>query len=192
MSKIKQKHIYLASFGFIATVLSLLPIGDKPAIAQLLNSGITIAQNLQQPKVNLFLVAELKQISKNNQGKEVVSWKDLGAKAQVKSNDILRFSVTAKNEGKAPAKSLTLTQPIRPGMVYILGSATPINGTSLTYSIDQGKTFVANPTVKVTLANGKIEERPAPAQAYTHVRWNFSQQLEPNATAKAAYLVKVR
>ncbi|NJL09693.1 MAG: hypothetical protein HC908_04255 [Calothrix sp. SM1_7_51] len=85
-----------------------------------------------------------------------------------------------------------MTQPVARGLIYKLNSATPADGAILTYSIDQGKNFVANPVVKVTLANGKVEERPAPAEAYTHVRWSFNQQMQPNASVQVAYLTKVR
>jgi uncharacterized repeat protein (TIGR01451 family) len=185
-----KKHFYLTSFAIATLLLSLLSVRDKPVVAQLLKSSTVIAQNIQQPKVNLLLVADLQQISQDSQGKQVVSWKPLGGKATVKSGDVLRFTVTAKNEGGKAAKGLVITQPIRKGMIYKLNSATAVAGATLTYSIDNGKTFVANPKIKVTV-NGKVEERPAPAEVYTNVRWNFAQQLEPNANVKAGYLVKV-
>jgi uncharacterized repeat protein (TIGR01451 family) len=186
-----KKHFYLTNFAIATLLLSLLSVRDKPAIAQLFKSGTVLTQNIQQPKVNLLLVADLQQIFQDSQGKQVVSWKPLGGKATVKSGDVLRFSVTAKNEGVKAAKGLVITQPIRKGMIYKLNSATPVAGATLTYSIDNGKTFVANPKIKVTV-NGKVEERPAPAEVYTNVRWIFAQQLEANTNVKTAYLVKVR
>ena len=188
-----KKRLYLAGFGVAATLISVLPMSGTPAIAQLLNAGSTLAQNvLRQPKVNLNLIADQKLVQKDNQGKETVQWKSLEAKTVVKPGDVIRFTVTGKNEGDRAAKGLAITQPITRGMVYMLNSATPVNGAALTYSIDQGKTFVVNPVVKVTLANGKVEERPAPPETYTHVRWNFSPALEPNTSVQAAYFVKVR
>lgn len=193
-----KKHFYLTGLGITATLFSLLWIVDKPAIAsltsgiaQLFSSSTRLAQNIQQPKVNLLLVADLQQISRDSQGKQIVNWKPLGGKATVKSGDVLRFTVTATNAGGKAAKGLIITQPIRQGMVYTLNSATPVPGATLSYSIDNGKTFVTNPQIKVT-TNGKVEQRPAPAAAYTNVRWSFSQQLEANANVKTSYLVKVR
>jgi uncharacterized repeat protein (TIGR01451 family) len=187
-----NKRIYLAGFGITAALLSLLPIDNQTAIAKLVNAGTEIADNiLRQPKVNLNLVAQQKQVQKDAQGKEVITWKTLDDKTLVKPADVIRFTVTGKNEGNKAAKNLAFTQKVAQGTVYSLNSATS-SGATITYSIDQGKTFVANPTVKVTLANGTIEERPAPAEAYTHVRWNFNQELAPNATVQAVYLAKVR
>lgn len=187
-----NKRLYIAGFGIVAVALSLLPIDNTPAIAKLVNAGTEIADNiLRQPKVNLNLVAQQKQVQRDAQGKEVVTWKALDEKIVVKPADVIRFTVTGKNEGNKAASNLAFTQKIAQGTVYSLNSATA-SGATITYSIDQGKTFVANPTIKVTLANGKIEERPAPAEAYTHVRWNFAQELEPNSSVQAAYLAKVR
>ncbi|OKH52549.1 hypothetical protein NIES2101_14025 [Calothrix sp. HK-06] len=187
-----NKRLYIAGFGVVAVVLSLLPIDNIPAIAKLVNAGTEIANNiLHQPKVNLNLVAQQKQVQKDAQGKEVVTWKALDEKTLVKPADVIRFTVTGKNEGNKAAKNLAFTQKVAQGMVYSLNSATA-SGATITYSIDRGKTFVPSPTVKVTLANGKVEERPAPAEAYTHVRWSFAQELAPNTSVQAAYLVKVR
>jgi uncharacterized repeat protein (TIGR01451 family) len=191
-----KKHLYLVGLGVAAALISLLPVSGMKAIAeisQLLNSSSNLAQNVQQqPKVNLNLVADQKMVQKNAQGKEIITWKNLGSKVSVKPGDVLRFTVMGKNEGKGAAKGLNITQPVARGTMYMLGSATPVNGASLSYSINGAKTFVANPVVKVSLGNGKVEERPAPAEAYTHVRWSFSQALEPNTSVKAAYQVKVR
>jgi uncharacterized repeat protein (TIGR01451 family) len=189
----KKQNLYLAGLGMATVVLSLLPMGDKPAIAQLLQSGTSIVQNvLQQPKVTLNLIADKQVIQKDKQGKVTVSWKQLDTKKAVLPGEVIRFIVSGKNEGNKSAKSLNITQHIPQGLIYQLNSATSGKDKTLTYSIDQGKTFVANPMVKVTLANGKVEERPAPDSAYTHVRWDFNQQLQPNASLQVAYLTKVR
>lgn len=61
----------------------------------------------------------------------------------------------------------------------------------MTYSINGGRTFAAAPTVQVRV-NGKSESRPAPTEAYTHVRWTLTSPLAAGATAKVEYQVKVR
>jgi uncharacterized repeat protein (TIGR01451 family) len=190
----KKQNLYLAGLGIATVVLSLLPMGDKPAIAQLLQSGTTIVQNvLQQPKVSLNLVADKQVTQKDDRGKVTVSWKELDTKKVVLPGEVIRFTVLGKNQGNKSAKSLNITQRIPQGLIYQLKSATAsIKDTTITYSIDQGKTFVASPMVKVTLADGKVEERSAPDSAYTHVRWDFNQQLQPEASLQVAYLTKVR
>lgn len=187
---VMKKH-WLLSAG-AALVVSALPINGSPAIAQIFNTGSTLAQNvLRQPKVNLNLVADQKVVRKE-QGKEIVSWQPVNSKVKAKPGDVFRFTVTGKNEGSREAKNFAVTQPIPRGTVYQLDSATIAQGITVTYSIDQGKTFVVRPVVKVTLPNGKVAERPAPAEAYTHVRWAMSQELRPAASVSASYQIKVR
>ncbi|MBW4419156.1 MAG: DUF11 domain-containing protein [Myxacorys californica WJT36-NPBG1] len=192
-----------------AIALSALPLNGSPALAERASLGIAqifngsaisatrnfveIAQNvLTQPKVNLHLVVDQQVVKKDQQGKTITTWQPMNGKVQAKPGDIFRFTVTGKNEGNREAKNFAITQPVPKGTVYQLDSATLAQGIIATYSIDQGKTFVARPVVKVTLPNGKVEERPAPAKAYSHVRWTMSQDLKPNASAIAAYQVKVR
>ena len=185
-----KKHWLLGASA--ALVLSTLPINGSPAIAQIFNAGSTIAQNvLRQPKVNLHLVADQQVVTKQ-QGKEVIRWQPIDGNVKAKQGDLIRFTVTGKNEGSRDAKNVAITQPIPQGTTYQLNSATIAQAITVTYSIDQGKTFVVHPTVKVTLPNGKVEERPAPAAAYTHVRWETSQALQPDAIVSAAYQVKIR
>jgi uncharacterized repeat protein (TIGR01451 family) len=182
-----KKQSYLLGLAAV-TALSIAPINGSPLLAKVMDAGSAIAQNiLTQPKVELKLTAE-KQHVQNDQ----VTWKALTeGNSTAKPGDVIRFNIQGANQGNRAAKDLAITQPIPAGMVYVLDSAA--KGTAaIAYSIDGGKTFVATPTVKVTTANGRIEERPAPADAYTHVRWNFKTGLEPNATIKADYQVKVR
>lgn len=186
-----KKHWILGATA--ALMVSGFPVNGSPAIAQIFNAGTAIAQNvLRQPKVNLQLIADQKVIQKDAQGQESITWKSVDNKVVAKSGDVFRFTVTGKNEGNREAKNFVVTQPVPRGTVYQLNTATMAEGMTVTYSIDQGKTFVSRPTVKVMLPNGKVEERPAPSEAYTHVRWSIAQDLTPGASVSAAYQVKVR
>jgi len=91
-------------------------------------------------------------------------------------------------------RNLTVVQPIPNGMVYIIPSATALNtaGSRLEFSIDGSKTFSVNPTIRVRGRNGQLEERPAPADAYTHVRWNFGEALTANSRVVVSYQVRVK
>jgi hypothetical protein len=101
--------------------------------------------------------------------------------------------VNGANNGSRPATNLIVTQPIPKQTAYVLNSSSTIKSTAtVTYSIDNGKTFVAKPTVQVKLANGKVETRPAPAEVYTHVRWKFTDAIAAKSTIGAAYQVRVK
>jgi uncharacterized repeat protein (TIGR01451 family) len=172
---------------------SVLPVNGTPAIAQAFSAGTQVAQNiLQQPKVNLNLAAELQVVKKDAQGETIRSWVPTDSKIQVKPGDQLRFTVVANNEGSKAAQNFALVQPVPKGTVLVLNSAAASTAAAVTYSIDAGTSFVAQPMVKVTEPDGKIVEKPAPAEAYTHIRWSANAPLAPAATAKATYQVAVR
>jgi uncharacterized repeat protein (TIGR01451 family) len=179
----KQLSIGLTAAAFV----SVLPFLSQPVMASFQAAGNTIAQALQQPKVQLNLGAE-KRVGEG----EKANWQALKGNVSVNPGDRLRYVVTGQNAGKAAAKKLVLTQPVPKQMTYQIGSAQATDRASATYSIDNGKSFTVKPMVKVKLADGQEEMRPAPAEAYTHVRWQFDQAINPNAQVKASYEVQVR
>ncbi|SRR5579883_1798241 len=188
-----MKRQFALGLGAAAVVLTI-PFANKlPVVAGLFHADAAIAKSMQHPKVQLDLMGEKQIISKDAQGKETITWQG-GNQLAVQSGDVLRYRLMGKNAGDRPIKNLTLNQPIPKGTVFVLNSAkVAVNSTArITYSIDAGRTFVEAPTVQVTLPNGKVETRPAPAAAYTHIRWNFPNTLAANAPVNAEYQVKVR
>ncbi|MGA7953548.1 MAG: hypothetical protein WCA07_08505 [Gloeobacterales cyanobacterium] len=175
----------------LATVALMVPVFfDAAAFAR---DG-ALAQSAQtKPQVQLALAAEKKIIQRDEKGKEQVTWQALdSSKTVVQSGDVLRYTVTGKNTSDKPAANLVITEPMPKGTVYILNSNSVDSEAKTTYSIDGAKSFTDKPMVKVTLPNGKVESKPAPAEAYTNVRWNFANNLAPKAAVKAMYEVKVR
>jgi uncharacterized repeat protein (TIGR01451 family) len=170
-----------------AAIVTVLPFVSQPVMASFQKAGETIAQVMQRPNVQLSLSAE-KQVGQAEQK----TWQALKGQTTVNPGDLLRYSVTGQNSGKAPAKKFAVTQPIPKQMVYQLNSAQQSNSASVVYSIDDGKSFVAEPKVKVKNTEGKEELRPAPAEMYSHVRWQFKDGLNPNSKIKVSYDVKVR
>lgn len=180
------------TLGAIALIAAVPLIGGTPVLASLQQAGEAIVKSLNRPQVKLNLGAEKQVIGQDQTGKEKITWQALEGNAIVQPGDILRYTVSSENAGDVPAKNLVVTQPIPQQMTYILGSATNNNNAKVTYSIDKGQSFVDNPTIQVTLPDGKVETRPAPAEAYTHVRWSFDKSVDPAAGVKAGYEVKVR
>ena len=184
-----------ASLGAIALIATVPFVGGSPVFAKLQNAGMVIAQNTQrQPQVKLNLGAEKQVVTKDQQGKQKVTWQAVQGNVSVQPGDVLRYTLSGTNSSDRPIKNLAVTQPIPKGTMYILNSATveQNKGAKISYSIDNGKSFVKKPTVQVKLANGKVETKPAPAEAYTQVRWNFGGAVAPKAAMKATYQVKVR
>jgi uncharacterized repeat protein (TIGR01451 family) len=140
------------------------------------------------------LVAEKKIVTIDALGKARVTWWPLGQKASVQPGDVIRYRVSGENSGEKPVTGLAITQPIPQGTKFELASATldAAHPARLTYSIDRGKTFVEKPTIRVTLPNGAVETRPAPAEAYTHVRWILASSVTTAKPVRVSYQVRVR
>lgn len=187
-----MKRSYIAGLSAIALIATVPFVATMPGFAglqQQFNSAI--AQNAPAKKVQLRLEAE-KQVVENTQGKQQVSWKALEGNVVVQPGDVLRYKLSGENNSDRPIKNLVLLQPIPKQTVFVLSSATVPSGAKITYSIDAGKTFVAQPTVQVKAANGTVETKPAPAEAYTHIRWDVNSPIAPATKLSATYQVKVR
>ena len=178
--------------GAVALLAAAPFLASAPVMASLQKAGETIAETLRRPDVKLQLAAEKQVVEQDLAGQTKTSWKPLEGKVTVQPGDVLRYTVAGHNAGKSGAKNLAITQPIPQAMAYVLGSATNDNRAQTIYSIDNGKSFVENPTVQVTLADGTVATRPAPAEAYTHVRWQFTNAVNPDTTVQANYQAKVR
>ena len=181
-----MKRSYVASIGALV-VLGVIPfVTELPGLANLQANNL-IAQNSQnKPRVQLTLSADKKVVQQNK-----VTWQPLQGSVVVKPGEVIRYNLVGENQGNRPAKNLVLTQPVPKGTVYVINSATN-NTTKVSFSIDGGKTFVANPTIQVKLANGKVETRPAPAEQYSFIRWDVKQAVNPKSSVKVSYQVKVR
>ncbi|MBW4622811.1 MAG: DUF11 domain-containing protein [Cyanosarcina radialis HA8281-LM2] len=181
-----MKRSYIAGISALA-VLGVIPFAAQmPGIANLQVNNLIAQNNQNKPQVQLTLSAD-KKLVQNNQ----TSWQALQGSVVVHPGDVIRYNLVGQNQGGRPAKNVVFTQPIPKGTVYVLNSATN-NTTKVSFSIDGGKTFVANPTIQVKLANGKVETRPAPAEQYSFVRWDVKQAINPKSTVKVSYQVKVR
>jgi uncharacterized repeat protein (TIGR01451 family) len=184
----KQLSIGLSAAAIVVT----LPFIGQPVMASFQQATTTIAQAMQRPQVQLNLMAEKLVAEKLVNGGEKANWQPLKGNVTVNPGDTLRYQVIGQNVGKVAAKKLVVTQPIPQQMTYKLGTASSSNQATATYSIDNGKSFVAQPMVKIKLADGKEVMRPAPAAAYTHVRWQFNQAIDANGQVNASYEFVVR
>lgn len=187
-----MKGVSIASIGAIALIATVSIVSQIPGVPSLWQSKSATAQNIKsQPQIQLRLEAEKQVVVKDRQGKQSKNWQPLKGQAVVQPGDVLRYTLTSENKSDRPVKNLTLNQPIPKQMVYVLKSASVTKDAKITYSIDGGRSFVENPTVKVTLPNGKVETQPAPASAYTNIRLQVPL-VAVKTTLKATYQTQVR
>jgi uncharacterized repeat protein (TIGR01451 family) len=177
--------------GTLGLIVALPLISQTPVQASFPQVKEIIAQVSPKPVVKLNLAAAKKSIVVTEGEQPVVKWENLEDGVVVNPGDILRYTVSSANPGKAIAKDFSITQPIPEKMIYELNTAKSENQAEVAYSIDNGKTFVAKPTITVKTEDGKTIEQPAPAETYTHIRWKFGS-LAPAADIAAMYEVKVQ
>jgi uncharacterized repeat protein (TIGR01451 family) len=177
-----MKRISIFSLTVVAAI-AITSLG-QPVMANLQNLSNIIAQNTQKKSQIQLTLTAAKAIEKNQK----TEWQTPGTQITATPGDKLRYTLKSENKGTNPVKNLVLTQPIPQGMTYILKSTT----TPATYSIDNGKTYSPNPTIQIRLANGNLETQPAPANAYTHVRWELNEAIAPGQSTSVSYQVKVR
>jgi uncharacterized repeat protein (TIGR01451 family) len=181
----------LFGLGVLAIAAAIPFCAKTPVLANLEQASQSIMDAVKQAEVKLELSAATKEVTLDKEGKEVIKWTAIENGATVQPGDIIRYSVNGANVGQTAAADLEVIQPVPQGTVYELQTAKSNSDAKLTYSIDGAKSFVANPTIKVKLATGEVVEKPAPANLYTHVKWNFSQKIDPTMAVKAEYEVKV-
>ncbi len=128
----------------------------------------------------------------DEQGNVQTEWVELPAAASVQPGDILRYTIAAENQTAEDIPNVVLTQPIPKPVVYQENSSRIDTEAVITYSIDDGKTFVTTPTVEVTLENGQVETQPAPPETYTHLRWTLTNPLPPTAIVTGQFEVRVQ
>jgi uncharacterized repeat protein (TIGR01451 family) len=178
-----MKRFAVIGLGVIALSATVPLVGTIPGLPNI----SAIAQNIQhQPQLHLEL-----DVAKQVQDKRHITWQSLQGQASVKPKDVLRYTISGENYSDRAVKNLTLNQPIPKGMQLVLKSATATNNAKITYSIDGGRSFSENPTIKVTLPKGKVEIKPAPATAYTHIHLNFNQPIPAKTKVQGTYQVQV-
>ncbi|MBN4003176.1 hypothetical protein [Nostoc sp. LPT] len=187
-----MKRVSLAGLGAFALIATVPFVGQIPGIANVWYSESAVAQNIKtQGQIQLRLEAEKQVVAQDRQGKQSQKWEPLKGQVVVRPGDVLRYTLSGENKSDRPVKNLIFNQPIPKGMVYVLNSTNVANNAKVIYSIDGGRSFVENPTIKVTLPSGKVETKLAPAIAYTHIRLQIPS-LAAKTTIKATYQTQVR
>ena len=186
-----MKRNFVFGLGVAALVASAPFAVSTPVFASLQEAGSAIAQRLARPEVTLEMGVEKQITVIDENGQEKAEWQKLEGEAAVNPGDVLRYGVVSSNAGEIAAENLVVTQPIPQQMTYVIGSEKGNTAAAATYSIDNGATFVAEPMIEV-MVNGVAEMKPAPAEAYTHVKWNFNESLGSSVAVNVSHEVTVK
>ena len=110
----------------------------------------------------------------------------------VKPGEILDWQIVSSNEGTGAARDYKAVGHIPAGTALVAGSAAGEGGSTVTYSIDGGKTYSTQPVVEERQPDGTVKRVPAPVSMYTEVRYEWSDALAPGGKLSASYKVRVR
>ena len=110
----------------------------------------------------------------------------------VKPGEVLDWQIVSSNEGTGAARDYKAVGHIPAGTVLVPGSASAESGSTVTYSIDGGKTFSTQPIVEERQADGTVKRVPAPVSMYTEVRYEWSDAFAPGGKLSASYKVRVK
>jgi hypothetical protein len=110
----------------------------------------------------------------------------------VRPGEILDWRIVSANEGGGAARDYKAVGHIPRGTAFVAGSAQAEAGSVVTYSIDGGQTFSAQPVVEEKQPDGTVKRVPAPVSMYTEVRYEWSDALAAGGKLTASYQVRVK
>ncbi len=161
-------------------VLALFAVGGAGVFAQ---RNYLVREESGQPEVKVVLAGAVERA-----GGRVA----LNAAGEVRPGEVLDWTITSQNEGTAAAHDFKTVGQIPKGTVFVAGSTSADGTATVTYSIDNGKTFAAQPTVEEKQADGTTKRVPAPAALYTQVRYEWADALAAGGKLAATYKVRVK
>lgn len=159
--------------------LCLLVLGGAAALAQKQLKSAAVGR----PEVKVFLSGTVLREEKRL---------PLEKAATVNPGEILDWTITSANDGNAPANNYQTVGQIPKGTVLVAGSTTADGSANVVYSIDNGKTFSAQPTIEEKQADGSVKVVPAPVSMYTQLRYEWSDPLASGGKLQASYKVRVK
>jgi uncharacterized repeat protein (TIGR01451 family) len=136
-----------------------------------------------QPEVKIVLAGAVER------GPERVALDKAG---EVRPGEVLAWTITSQNDGTGAAREYKATGQIPQGTIFVAGSTSADGTASVTYSIDHGKSFTAQPTIEERQADGSVKRVPAPIAMYTQVRYEWSDALAAGGKLSASYKVRVK
>ncbi|MFN7928218.1 MAG: hypothetical protein U0Y68_09755 [Blastocatellia bacterium] len=138
---------------------------------------------LDKPEVRVSLRCEVVRQAK------VISAEEVG---KLDSGEVVKFTITSQNVGKAAAINYETSGPLPAGTVFVPGSLQSDADMTALFSIDQGKTFAVQPMVPLRQPNGTIRQVPALPENYSHIRFICQSPLAPGTSRTVSFQVRVR
>ncbi|MCA1628942.1 MAG: hypothetical protein LC785_02915 [Acidobacteria bacterium] len=163
----------------LLAAVALVALGAAAAVAQ----KQLAARATGRPEIKVTLSGAVAR------GEDSVALDKAGS---VHPGEVLDWKITSANEGDGAARQYKTVGHVPQGTSFVAGSATAEYGAEVSYSIDNGKSFAAQPTVEEKQADGTVKRVPAPVSMYTEVRYEWADPLAASSTLTANYKVRVK
>jgi hypothetical protein len=163
----------------LLAAVALVALGAAAAVAQ----QQLAAHAAGHPEIKVTLAGSVAR------GQESIALDKAGS---VHPGDVLDWKITSANEGDGAARSYKTVGRVPQGTSFVAGSASAEYGAEVSYSIDGGKSFAAQPTVEEKQADGTTKRVPAPVSMYTEVRYEWADPLAAGSALTANYKVRVK
>lgn len=109
----------------------------------------------------------------------------------VNPGEILDWTIVSMNDGNGAAMDYKTVGHIPAGTTFVAGSA-KADGAKTVYSIDNGKSYSAQPMIEVKQPDGSVKQVPAPVSMYTEIRYEWADPLAQGGNLSASYKVRVK
>ena len=159
------------------------------AVAVSVGATDALAADPAKPELALTLTAQKEVTVKDAEGKTKVELREV---KEVKTGDILEYTITYKNVGTVEARDGRVVDPVPKETTYVSGSAVGKDA-AITFSLD-GKTFQDPPLLKykVRQADGTEAEYQATPEMYTHIQWKLLKPVPPGGAGSLSFKAKVK
>lgn len=147
------------------------------------NQTVSRALNIARPDVKVQISGSVRRDDKT------VSLEKAEA---VKPGELLDWNISSTNEGTGDAQNYRVVGQIAKGTIFVAGTAKGEESAQVTYSIDEGKAFSAEPMIDEKQPDGTTKKVAAPISMYTQVKFEWSKPLVSQAKLNAAYRVRVK
>ena len=142
----------------------------------------------QTPEVAITVTVEREVVRLDQDGRSVTEREPVDV---ARPGDVLVYTLRAVNQGVAPALGTRVVDPIPRGTVLLIEQL-PAVGAPDRASLDGGRSWQDFPArVQQLDASGRPRVVAAPAEAYTHLRWDLPAPLAPGETHDVMFKVRV-
>lgn len=154
-------------------------------IALLLCFGLCLSNTYADGTIEVTSQAFKRQLVETEDGNK--SYQLVVPEIAIPGDEILYVN-TIKNTGDAIANNIQIDNPIPNNSAYVGGSAFG-SGTTILFSVDDGKTFATPDKLMIIRGGEKVVADP---DEYTNIRWVFAPDLLPGKESKVTFKAVIK